>query len=336
MNVKLLDKYGPSTQDMRNVYCDTLLQLGRKDKRVMIIDNDCSNSMGTAPFRKELPAQYINAGIQEANSIGVAAGLSLEGYIPFVNAFGVFATRRAYDQVFLSCGYARLNVKILGWDPGVCAVSNGGTHMPFEDVALMRVIPDMVVLEPTDTMAFAALLEKAADHEGNVYIRTQRRASTAIYQEGSEFKIGGSSLLRKGNDLTILATGLLVSDALAAAADLAKDHINVRVIDMYSLKPIDEKAILSAAVETGAIVTVENASRIGGLYSAVCDYLASSNPIPVIAVAVNDEFGEVGDLDYLKKRFGLTAADISEKARMVLRQKSDYAGKSGGINSPGF
>jgi transketolase len=321
MKTKLLDTPRQSIRDMREVYCDTMLGLGRNDNRIMIIDNDCSNSMGTDPFHKELPDQYINAGIQEANSIGVAAGLSLEGNIPFVNAFGTFASRRTYDQIFLSCGYARLAVKILGWDPGVYAATNGGTHMPFEDVALMRVIPGMTVLEPADTVALAVLIKKAAYHDGNVYLRLQRRASTSIYQEGSEFEIGGSALLREGNDLSIFVSGMLIPEALQAADNLKKEGVKARVVDIYSLKPLDERAVLSAASETGALVTVENHNKIGGLSSAICDCLVTAYPVPVEVVAVNDEFGEVGDLVYLKKRFCLTAEDIIQKARLVLKRR---------------
>jgi transketolase len=325
MNAFLFDTLKPSTQDMRDVFCNTILALGKKNPRIMIIDNDCSNSMGTGPFHKELPNQYINAGIQEANSIGIAAGLSLEGYIPFVNGFGTFVSRRAYDQIFLSCGYAQLNVKVLGWDPGVYAATNGGTHMPFEDVALMRAIPSMTVLEPTDTVALAALVEKAALHIGNVYLRLQRRASTAVYREGSEFKIGGSTLLRDGNDLAILSSGFLIPETLHAADDLQKDGTRARVMDMYSLKPLDEQAVLSAALETGALVVVENHNKIGGLYSAVCDYLAAFCPVPVEVVAVNDEFGEVGSIAFLKNRFGLTVENIIVKVKAVLNRKKKPA-----------
>jgi transketolase len=321
MNVVLLDTLKLSSQDMRDVFCNTMLMMGKKNRRIMIIDNDCSNSMGTGPFRRELPNQYINVGIQEANSIGVAAGLSLEGYIPFVNGFGTFISRRAYDQIFLSCGYAQLNVKVLGWDPGIYAATNGGTHMPFEDVALMRAIPSMTVLEPTDTVALVALLEKSVLHKGNVYLRLQRRASTAVYQKGSEFEIGGSTLLREGTDLAIFVSGILISEALHAADNLQKERIRARVVDMYSLKPLDKGAVLSAAEETGALVVVENHNKIGGLYSAICDCLAAFCPVPVEVVAVNDEFGEVGDVTYLKKRFGLMAENIMTKVKTVLSRK---------------
>ena len=311
----------PGKMEMRESFCRTMLELGRKDKRIMILDDDCSYSMGTGPFRAELPDQYLNPGIMEAHMVCLAAGMSSEGFVPFVNAFGVFAARRAFDQVFLSCGYAGLNVKIIGWDSGIGAVSNGGTHMPFEDMGLMRNVPGLIVAEPADATAFAALARAAVAHDGNVYIRTMRRNVPDVYEEGSEFVFGRAELLREGNDVSIIACGFLVAEALFAADELAKKGIRARVVDMHTIKPLDEDMVLDCARTTGCIVTAENHNHSGGLAAAVSQCLAENLPTPVEWVAVENEYGEVGDLAYLKNRFRLNREHIVEKAELAIKRK---------------
>ncbi len=306
---------------MRDAYAKTLLELGAEDDRIMVLDVDCSRSMGSGVFRDTYPGQYINLGIQEANAVGVSAGLSAEGMIPFLNAFGVFATRRAFDQIFLSCGYARLNVKIIGWDAGVGAETNGGTHMPFEDIGIMRSIPEMTVVEPADPVAFEVILREAAHLQGNVYIRCMRKQTASVYLPGSTFRLGKANLLRQGNDVTIIAYGLMVAEALKAADILEQKGISTRVLDMHTIKPIDEKAVLTCAKETGALVVAENHRSMNGLFSAVTDCLAAAYPCLVEAVGVGDVFGEVGKKNYLMQRFGLRAEDIVEKALRAVERK---------------
>lgn len=308
--------------EMRKAYCDALVELAKDDPRIMVLDVDCMHSMGTEPFMRAYPERYINCGIQEANAVCVAAGLSSEGMIPFFNAFGVFATRRAYDQVFLSCGYAKLNVKIVGWDAGISAETNGGTHMPFEDAGIMRSIPDMTVLEPADTASMQVLVRAAAEHNGNVYIRSLRKKVIEVYEPGLSLPIGKAAALRPGGDLTIIATGMMVKKALTAAVLLEEQGIHSRVLDMYCLKPLDEESVIACARETGGIVTAENHSLVNGLYGAVAACVAGQYPVPVEGVGVDDQFGEVGKLEYLSDRFQLTEKRILEKAKRVMERKS--------------
>jgi transketolase len=308
-------------EEMRNVYVDTLIGLGEKNRQVMALEADLMSCVGTKAFGERYPDRYINCGIQEANMFGVAAGLSATGKIPFAHTFAPFCTRRACDQIFMSCAYAKLNVKIIGSDPGITASLNGGTHMPFEDVGIMRTIPGMAVIEPTDTVMLRDILTKIAEEYGTHYIRMARRTVTKVYEAGSEFEIGKAVQIRDGSDLTIIAVGFCVAEAIKAEEILANQGIAARVIDMFTIKPIDKEAVIKAAAETGAIVTAENHNIINGLGSAVTEILAENRPIPMERVGVEDMFGEVGPVDYLAERFGLTAGDIVKKAKRVLERK---------------
>jgi transketolase len=264
----------------------------------------------------------INCGIQEANMMGVAAGLSAVGKIPFAHTFGCFATRRSFDQVFLSCGYAKANVRIIGSDPGVTAAYNGGTHMPFEDLGLMRLVPEMTVFDPCDSTQLKDIITQTADMFGVFYIRLLRKNADKIYEAGSKFKIGKAVTLREGKDATIIAQGVVtVPESLKAADILAEKGISVRVLDMFTLKPIDKDAIIAAAKETGAIVTAENHNVINGLASAVAEVLVENIPVPMGKIGVMDRFGQVGDVEFLKKEYGLTAADIVKEVENTIRRK---------------
>ncbi|MCO7121569.1 transketolase family protein [Ihubacter massiliensis] len=319
--LSLADYSAMSDREMREAYSDTMLELGAANKNIMVLDVDCSRSMASGAFKKAYPEQYMNIGIQEANAVGVAAGLSAEKQIPFLNAFGVFATRRVFDQVFLSCGYAKLNVKIIGWDAGIGAEANGGTHMPFEDMGIMRSIPEMIVVEPADPAALKQILVKCAELYGNVYIRSMRKQVPCVYHDDLTLEIGKANLLKQGEDLTIIACGLMVSEALKAADVLKSYGVNARVVDMFTIKPLDEEAVIKCAKETGAIVVAENHRSVNGLYSAVSDCASANCPCPIEAVGVDDIFGEVGKKDYLMERFGLTFREISDKALNVLKRK---------------
>jgi transketolase len=313
---------------MRDAYCQTLMELAEKDDRIVALDADLMNSMGMVPFQKKYPERMFNCGIQEANMIGVAAGLSATGMVPYAHSFATFATRRCLDQVFMSAAYAKLNVRIIGSDPGVTASFNGGTHMPFEDLGIMRGIPEITVLEPTDSIMIRDLVRQLADAYGVFYIRLLRRNAIQIYQEGSRFEIGKAVLLREGKDATILATGLCVAESLEAAKILAARGVSVRVLNMFTLKPVDREAVIRCAAETGAIVTAENHNVINGLGSAVAEVLVENFPVPMERIGVQDLFGEVGPIAYLKERFELTAADIVKRVEKVIGRKTQAKPKS--------
>lgn len=321
MNAIVVQKRVNEEIEMRDMYCKTMLDLAAKDERVVVLDADLMSSMGMKPFLKAYPEKTFNVGVQEANMIGVAAGLSATGKIPFAHTFAPFATRRCFDQVFLSCGYAKLNVRIIGSDPGVTAAYNGGTHMPFEDMGILRNVPDITIIEPTDSIMLKNVLEQLVDRYGLFYIRLLRKKAVKIYEEGSVFEIGKGIRLREGKDVTVIATGIMVDEALKAADLLETEGISCEVVNIFTLKPVDSELIKECAGKTGAIVTAENHSIINGLGSAVAEVLAENIPVPMERVGIKDLFGEVGPVDYLKKRFGLTAGDISVKVKKVLERK---------------
>jgi len=299
-------------KEMRAVYADTLISLGRENPDVVVVEADLMRATGTGSFAMAYPDRAVNVGVAEADMVCIASGLSSMGKIPFAATFGCFASRRAYDQFFLSSNYAKLNVKLVGTDPGICANFNGGTHMPFEDLALMRVIPELLVVEPSDPVSLAALVTLSAGTYGCVYIRLQRKAAPVLYPEREQFEFGKAKVLREGRDATIVALGaLMVGEALKGAALLAEEGVSVTVIDALSLKPLDLPLILSSARQSGKLVTAENHQIIGGLGSAVAEALAESNEdIRLKRVGVRDLFGEVGTQDWLQERFGLTAGTI--------------------------
>lgn len=312
-----------ATKEMRAVYAETLVRLGAADKNIVVLEADLMKATGTGPFAKAYPGRAINAGVAEANMVGIAAGMSTEGKIPFAATFACFASRRAYDQFFVSGNYAQLNVKLVGTDPGVCAAFNGGTHMPFEDLALMRAIPGLVIIEPSDPVSLAGLIEKAASYKGCVYIRLQRKAAPAQYKEGESFEFGKAKVLREGSpagaDAVIVALGaLMVGEALKAADILAAEGKKVAVIDALSLKPLDEKLILEWAKKTGKLVTCENHQKRGALGSAVAEALAESGTACKFArIGIDDQFGEVGTQDWLADHFHLTAPYIVEAVKSL-------------------
>lgn len=322
--ILLSDKHELEEIEMRDSYCNTLLTLAAENDKVVVLDADLMSSMGMMPFQKKYPDKTFNVGVQEANMIGVAAGLSATGLIPFAHTFGPFASRRCYDQIFLSVGYSKLNVRIVGSDPGITAAFNGGTHMPFEDLGILRNIPNITILEPVDSVMLNDLLVQTAEKYGLFYIRLLRKNAVKVYSEGSTFEIGRGVTLRDGKDVTILSTGIMVKEALDAAEILANEGVMARVINMFTLKPIDKELIIKCAEETGAIVTAENHSIINGLGSAVAEVLGENIPVPLERVGVKDQFGEVGPVEYLKERFELTAEEIVNKAKKVIARKSNH------------
>ncbi|MGO8695191.1 MAG: transketolase family protein [Rectinemataceae bacterium] len=299
-------------KEMRAVYAETLIDLARHNPDIVVLEADLMKATGTAPFAKAFPDRAIDCGVAEANMVGVASGLSAAGKIPFAATFACFAGRRDYDQFFLSANYARLNVKLVGTDPGVTAKFNGGTHMPFEDLALMRVVPGLTVVEPSDPTSLEKLVRLSAEHAGCVYIRMQRTPAAVLYDAAEIFAFGKAKVLREGGDAVIFALGsVMVNEALAAAESLASEGIAAAVVDMLSLKPLDLECVLRYARATGRVVTCENAQASGALGSAVAESLLEAGVAARFArIGVKDEFGEVGTLDYLMERYGLTAKHI--------------------------
>ncbi|HHX37687.1 MAG TPA: transketolase family protein [Clostridiaceae bacterium] len=318
---KLVDQIQPEEKEMRATFAAVLEELADADKRVMYLDCDVSNSIGTAGFGKKYPKQFVNCGIQEANMISVASGISATGLIPFTHTFGCFASRRVIDQIYISAAYSQLNVKMFGSDPGVTAAYNGGTHMPIEDVGLLRTIPEVTIIEATDSVMLADLMRQVKDLYGVYYIRISRKIAERIFQEGSQFNIGKAASLVKGSDATIFATGIGVADALRAREVLKEEGYDVAVQNMFTIKPIDREAVIRAAEETGAIVTVENHNIINGLGSAVAEVVVEQCPVPMKRIGVPDRFGEVGSIDYLKGIFGMTESDIVTAVKDVITRK---------------
>jgi transketolase len=309
-------------KEMRAVYCETLIDLAKKDERIMVVEADLMKASGTTNFQDIYPERAFDVGVAEANMVGVSAGLSAAGKIPFAATFGCFASRRVYDQFFISANYAQLNVKLVGTDPGISAAFNGGTHMPFEDLGLMKLIPDLTVFEPSDPVSLESLLRQSAEHQGCTYMRLHRKNITPIYSKDDTFKLGKGNVLKDGSDVTIIAIGaILVPEAIKAAEILKDQGISAAVIDMHTLKPLDEELVLKYAKKTGAIVTAENHQVSGGLGASVASFLAKAHPTKMAMVGIQDEFGQVGTQAWLQEYYKLTAEEIVKQA-LSLRRKS--------------
>lgn len=305
------------TKEMRLVYSDFLAQVGQEDTTIAAIEADLSSSMATNKLSSVLGGRYVNVGIMEQEMVGVAAGLSLLGYKPYIHTFGPFASRRVYDQVFISLAYAQLNATIVGSDAGVSAEMNGGTHMPFEELGLMRLIPKARVYEVSDDVQFQAVLKETIKVDGLKYIRTIRKAPTAIYQGGEDFS-KGYCVLRQGEDMTLLASGIMVEQALKAADQLEAQGVSVQVIDLFRIKPIHED--IPALLSGRPVLTVENHNRIGGLGSSICELMATDLMTPVHRIGIEESFGQVGQQVYLMDVYGLTAEHIVKQAQLMLQQ----------------
>ena len=308
--------------EMRVVYAQTLIELAEKDERIVLLEADLMKASGTTVFKNKFPERTFNMGVAEANMVGVAAGLSAGGKIPFADTFGCFAARRTYDQFFISANYAQLNVKLVGTDPGISSAYNGGTHMPFEDLGIMRNIPKLVVFEPSDPVSLKYLVQQSAYYKGCTYMRLHRKPAEIIYSEDETFELGKGKVLRDGTDVTIVAIGaILVPEALKAAETLNKEGISAAVIDMHTIKPIDSELILKYAKKTGLIITCENHQIMNGLGSAVAEVLAENCSCRLKRIGVEDEFGEVGTQEYLQERFKMTASHIVDEVKINLACK---------------
>lgn len=308
-------------REMRAVYCQTLQELARENDRICILDADLVGSSGVKPFFQEFPDRAVDCGIQENNMIGVAAGLSAAGMIPFAHSFGPFASRRCVDQIFISCAYAKANVRIVGSDPGVTAAYNGGTHMPFEDMGTLMSIPKITLVEPTDSVQLRWLLQTLEKEYGVYYIRLLRKNAVGVFEAGSQFQLGKLARLREGTDAAVVCSGIMVGEALKAAALLEQEGIRIAVLNAFTWKPMDDETLAEYARSCGCVVTAENHNILGGLGSAVANSLSRSCPVPVEMVGVEDEFGEVGTEDFLRKRFDLTAEHIVRAVRAAMARK---------------
>ncbi len=305
----------------RDAYGKALLELGRVNPRVVALDADLSGSTKTGVFGKEFPERFFNAGIAEANMVGMAAGMAAGGMIPFASTFAVFAAGRAFEQIRQSLAYPKMNVKIVATHGGITVGEDGGSHQSIEDLAIMRALPNMTVLCPADGPETEAAVQAAAAYNGPVFIRLGRSKVPVVFTEGCDFVIGRGATLRQGTDLTFITTGLMTAQALEAAAILAEGNISARVVHLGSIKPLDVDLVLQAARETGAIVTAEEHSVIGGLGGAVCEVLCEGFPVPVERVGLRDVFGQSGLAEELLAHYGLTPAYLVEAAERVMRRK---------------
>lgn len=296
----------------RNAYGEVLIEIGQRNSQVVVLDADLSKSTKTAGFGEAFPGRFFNMGIAEADMMGTAAGLAAAGLIPFASTFAVFATGRVFDQVRNSIAYPNLNVKIVATHGGITVGEDGASHQSVEDIALMRSLPNMRVVVPADAVETRKVIEAAVEEKGPFYIRLGRSGVPQVLEESAEFNLGRGMVLRKGSEATIIATGIMVSKALEAAEELEEKGLQVRVINMSTIKPLDEELILEAARETGFIVTAEEHSIIGGLGSGVAEVLVEKYPVPMKRVGIMDTFGESGPPELLLEKYGLTAKNIKE------------------------
>lgn len=300
----------------RDSYGNMLAELGAQHEDIVVLDADLAAATKTGVFKNAYPERFIDCGIAECNMIGVAAGLAASGKVPFASSFAMFAAGRAFEQVRNSVGYPHLNVKIGATHAGISVGEDGATHQCNEDIALMRTIPGMVVINPSDDVEAKAAVRAAYEHNGPVYLRFGRLAVPVINDRPDyKFELGKGVTLREGKDVAVIATGLPVNNCLEAAEKLAKDGINAKVINIHTIKPLDEEIVIAAAVECGKVVTVEEHSVIGGLGSAVCDVLSQKAPARVLKIGINDVFGESGPALELLKKYGLDTDSIYEKIK---------------------
>ena len=306
----------------REAYGKALAALANTNENVVVLDADLSKSTKTADFKAVAPERFFNMGIAEGNMMGVAAGLSTCGKVPFVSTFAMFAAGRAFEQIRNSICYPKLNVKVCATHAGLTVGEDGASHQAIEDISLMRSVPNMVVINPADDIETEAAIKAVAQMEGPCYVRLGRMAVSRVNDETNyNFVIGKGITLAEGNDVAIIATGIMVEAALEAKEELAKEGINARVINIHTIKPIDEELIIKAAKETGVIVTAEEHSVIGGLGSAVAEVVSENCPVPVLRVGVKDTFGESGKPNELLEKYGLTSNDIVNKVKEVIKLK---------------
>jgi len=317
----------------REAYGDVLVELGTENKDIVVLDADISVSTGTHKFAEKFPNRHFDFGVAEQNMMVAAAGLSVCGKIPIASTFAAFAVERALNQIRQSIAYPNFNVKIVATHGGISVGADGASHQTTTDIAIMRTMPNMTVIVPADAIETKVAVRAAVDYKGPVYVRLGRPPVPLVYEEGYRhcgnplrFEIGRAVTLRDGKDVTVIATGIMVAEALAAAEILTKKEIDARVINVHTIKPLDEEVVMKAAKETRAIVTAEEHSTLGGLGGAIAEILVERFPVPVVRVGVKDKFGESGSAEELIKKYGLTAMDIVNAAQNVVQKKNRSTG----------
>lgn len=309
-----------NTTLMKDVLVNFLRERMTSDPKVVVLDADLAKCSGTIALQKEFPNRAIDVGIAEANMASMAAGLASYGYKPVITSFAPFATRRIADQIMISICYAKQNVKIVGTDPGIAAELNGGTHMPFEDIGMLRSIPNILIYEPTDVREFEAILPEIMDYPYPAYIRMHRKNPPIVHEEGAKHSLLKAEVMREGTDVTIVASGIMVETALKASEELAERGIKAEVICAHTYKPFDAETVCASARKTGRVVTAENHNVIGGLRSAVAEALCENCPVPLECVGVKEKFGEVGKVPYLRKAFNMDVEDIIGAVEKVINK----------------
>lgn len=307
--------------EMRQVLSSELERMMTENENIVVIDADLAKPNGVVNLRKKFPERAFDVGIAEQNMASIAAGMSSYGFIPFITTFTPFATRRICDQVAISCAYAKQNVKIIGSDPGISAEFNGGTHMSMEDIGVLRSIPEVVIFEPVDAVQFKAALPALTAYHGVVYIRMFRKVIDDVFPADYKFEMFKASPIQEGKDVTIFTSGIMTQETMIANETLKAEGISAEIINIHTIKPIDREAVVASAKKTGAVVTAENHNVIGGLKSAVCEVLMEEYPVPLRAVGVQDQFGQVGKMNYLKEVYQMRAQDIVKAVKEVLALK---------------
>ncbi len=307
--------------ELRKAYVSKLLELMKDNDKIVVLDADLAAAGGTKPIYDAYPDRAFNVGIAESNMTGIAAGMSAYGYVPFIHSFAPFVSRRVFDQIAVSLSYSEQNVKIIGFDPGVTTTVNGGTHMCFEDVAMMRALPNITVLDIVDGVQLAKALPSIVDTYGNMYIRMARKQEQCLFDDNYKFTLGKADQLSDGTDITIIASGASIFEAKQATELLQAEGVSVDLLSIHTVKPLDDEAILKSVGNTNLVLTVENHSIHGGLYGAVCELLSKHRPTKCDGIAVYDRISQVGSLGDLQKDYNLTTADIVAKAKQLLATK---------------
>lgn len=307
--------------EMRELFSNEIEKIMNENDNIVILNADLAKPNGFGNLQKKYPEKVINVGIAEQNMACIAAGMSGYGYIPFICTFTPFATRRICDQIAISICYAKQNIKIIGTDPGISAEYNGGTHMSMEDIGVLRSIPNMVIFEPVDNNQLKNLLPQIIDYKGPVYIRMFRKTTPDIFSEDERFNLFKSKIIKSGEDVSIFCSGIMVSEVLEANKELEKLGINAEIINVHTIKPLDEETVINSAKKTKAVVTAENHNIIGGLRSAVAETLSENCPVPLRSIGVRDTFGQVGKMPFLKETYNMTSEDIVNAVLSVLKMK---------------
>ena len=307
--------------ELRKEYVGELSRLMKQNDKIFVLDSDLAGAGGTKSLYAEFSERCVNVGIAEANMACIATGLAASGFVPFIHSFAPFSMRRIFDQIAVSISYSEQNVKIIGYDPGVHTTYNGGTHMCFEDIASLRALSNIAILDIVDGVQLRKALPYVVEHKGAMYLRFVRKQTEELFDDSYEFTFGKADLLQRGKDITIVASGTSLFDAQKAAEILKAEGISVDLLGIHTVKPLDDEAILASAKKTGAVLTVENHSIHGGLYSAVCETLSANCPTLCDAVAVRDKLTQVGSLEDLKRDYGLTVEDVVARAKALLARK---------------